>query len=300
MNRKPGLSPRWIRSQTLGLLLAPYLIGLIGLVLLPSLLALGLAFTRFDALTPPVWNGIGHLQRLLQDRFFWIALRNSLAYLALAVPLRIGFAFLLALLLAPNARGRTGQRLAVALPIAIPDVAYALLWLVTFNPRFGPLNLLLGALGLPTPAWTLDPATALWALVLMALWQMGESFLVLLAARQALSGALYDAAALDGASPTARFRHLTLPLLLPVLLLLTARDLILSLQAAFTPALIVTKGGPGYATLFLPLYSYTLAFDDLRLGYAAAVVWAMYAITFAVVAGQFALTRRWQFWGTGE
>lgn len=283
------------QTRTLGLLLAPYLIGLFGLVLLPSLLTFGLAFTRYDALTPPVWNGIDNLRRLWQDRLFWVALTNSLLYLALAVPLRMGGAFLFALLLGRDGWGRGLARSLVALPRVIPDVAYALIWLVTFNPRYGPLNLLLGALGLPTPAWTIDPRTALWALVLMAVWQLGESFVVLLASLRSLPRHLYDAAALDGAGVWGRFRHLTLPLLLPSLLLLTARDLIVSLQATFTPSLIVTKGGPGYATLFLPLYSYTLAFDDLRLGYAAAVVWAMYAITLAVVAAQFLLTRRWSY-----
>ncbi|RME66321.1 MAG: sugar ABC transporter permease [Caldilineae bacterium] len=272
-------------------MLLPYLIGLTALVVLPSLLVVGLAFTRYDALTPPVWTGLENLRRLGQDRLFWIALGNSLLYLALATPLRVGGAFALALLLN---RAGVGQRLAsgiAALPTAIPDVAYALIWLVTFNPRYGPLNLLLGALGLPTPAWTIDPDTALWALVIMAVWQLGESFIVLAASLRGLPGHLYDAASLDGAGPWARFRHLTLPLMLPALLLLAARDLIVSLQANFTPSLIVTKGGPGYATLLLPLYTYNTAFDDLRLGYAAAVTWGMYAITLLVVLVGFLVLR---------
>ncbi len=280
------------------LLLGPYLLGLFGLILLPSLLSFGLAFTRYDALTPPVWNGFSHLQRLLQDRLFWVALGNSLAYLALAVPLRIGGAFLLALLLRQDAFGRGIVRFAILLPTAIPDIAYALIWLVTFNPRYGPLNLVLGGMGLPTPAWTLDARTALWALVIMAVWQLGESFVVLFASLRSLPRHLFDAAALDGAGPWNRFVHVTLPLLLPTLLILTARDLIVSLQANFTPSLVVTKGGPGYATLFLPLYSFILAFEDLRLGYAAAVVWAMYAVTMAVVVGLFLLWRRWRFQGS--
>ncbi|MBX3053043.1 MAG: sugar ABC transporter permease [Caldilineaceae bacterium] len=282
------------RSQ-LALLLLPYAIGLCTLVLLPSLLSLGLAFTNYDALTPPVWSGLDNLRRLWGDRLFWVALTNSLLYLALAVPLRMGGAFLLGLLLARDGWGRGLLRGLAALPVAIPDVAYALVWLVTFNPRYGPLNLLLGSLSLPTPAWTIDPRTALWALVLMAAWQLGEVFVVLVASRRGLPDHLYDAAALDGAGAWGRFRHLTLPLMLPSLLLLTARDLIISLQANFVPSLLVTKGGPGYATLFLPLYSYQMAFDDLRLGYAAAVVWAMYGITLAVVAAQYLLTRRWAF-----
>ena len=300
MKRKARQPDTFRQKHTLRLLIAPYLLGLLGLVLLPSLLSVGLAFTRYDALTPPVWNGLDNLRRLWNDRLFWVALSNSLVYLALAVPLRIGGAFLFALLLGRDGWGNGLARGLVALPTAIPEIAYALIWLVTFNPRYGPLNLLLGQLGLPTPAWTIDPRTALWALVLMSVWQMGESFVVLVASLRSLPRHLFDAAALDGAGVWGRFRHLTLPLMLPSLLLLTARDLTISLQANFTPSLIVTKGGPGYATLFLPLYSYQLAFDDLRLGYAAAVVWALYGITLAVVGIQFLLARRWSFAGAVE
>lgn len=282
------------------LFLFPYLVGLLGLVVIPALLSLGLAFTQYDALTPPVWNGLQNLVRLWQDRLFWLALFNSLLYLGLAVPLRIVTAFLFALLFAPGGRGRNMVRGFIALPTAIPDVAYALIWLVTFNPRHGPLNLLLGLIGLPTPAWTVEAHTALWALVMMAVWQMGESFVVLVATLRSLPQHLYDAAALDGASAWNRFRYLTLPMLLPVLLLLTARDLVISLQANFVPSLIVTKGGPGYATLFLPLYTYIRAFEDLRFGYASAVVWVMYLITLAVVALQFFLARRWSYGGEAE
>ncbi|MFZ1755165.1 MAG: hypothetical protein WAU10_15550, partial [Caldilineaceae bacterium] len=106
------------RSQ-LALLLLPYAIGLCTLVLLPSLLSLGLAFTNYDALTPPVWSGLDNLRRLWGDRLFWVALTNSLLYLALAVPLRMGGAFLLGLLLARDGWGRGLLRGLAALPVAI-------------------------------------------------------------------------------------------------------------------------------------------------------------------------------------
>lgn len=294
--RRPANRP----TAQLGLFLAPYLLGLTGLILLPGLLALGLAFTHYDALTPPVWSGLDNLGRLWQDRIFRVSLGNSLLYLALAVPLRIGGAFFIALLLSGKGPARATAQSLVALPIAIPEVAYAFLWLVTFNPRYGPLNLALDSLGLPTPAWTIDPDTALLSLVVMAVWQLGEGFIILASSLRSLPPQLFAAASLDGAGPWARFRHLTLPMMMTPLLFLTARDLIVSLQANFTPSLLVTKGGPGYATFFLPLYTYFLAFDDLRLGYASAVVWAMYAITLAIVIAQYLLTRRWSFGGSLE
>jgi multiple sugar transport system permease protein len=159
------------------------------------------------------------------------------------------------------------------------------------------VNLLLGWVGLPTPAWPIEPWPALWALVIMATWQLGEGFVVLLASARGVPDHLYEASAIDGANAWARYRYVTLPMVLPSLLLLTARDLILSLQANFVPSMVVTKGGPGYATLFIPLYTYWMAFDDLRFGYAAAVVWMLFAITLVVVIFQYWLGRRWQYEG---
>jgi multiple sugar transport system permease protein len=185
-------------------------------------------------------------------------------------------------------------RTAVYLPTVIPSIAYAMIWLISFNPQYGPVNLLLGALGLPTPAWRVEPWPALWSLVIMAVWQLGECFVILLAAARNVPDSLYEAAAIDGAGAWAGYRHITLPLLLPSLLLLGARDLVVSLQANFVPSLVVTEGGPGYATLLIPLYTYRLAFDDLRFGYAASVVWTIYLILVCAVAGLHLLSRRRQ------
>jgi multiple sugar transport system permease protein len=283
---------------TVAAMLAPYLIGIGGLVVVPSLLALTIAFTDYNALTPVTWVGLTNFAHLWTDRLFWIALGNTLLYLALAVPLRIGGAFVLALLFRRQQAGIGLARTAVYLPTVIPNMAYALIWLISFNPQYGPVNLLLGSLALPTPAWTVEPWPALWALVIMAAWQLGESFVVLLAATRSVPGHIYEASTMDGAGVWPCFRHITLPLLLPSLLLLTARDLVISLQANFVPSLVVTNGGPGYATLFIPLYSYWLAFDDLRFGYAAAVVWALYVMILGIVIVQFAGGRRWHYEGS--
>ena len=277
------------------LMLLPYVIGLVSLILLPALISFGLAFTQYDAFTPPEWVGLQNLTQLFQDNLFWVALRNTLLYLGLAVVLRMGGAFLLALLLQARGRGLDLARLTIYLPTVIPEIAYALIWLVALNPRYGPINVLLGALHLPTPIWAGEPWPALIALVLMAAWQLGEGFIILLVSLKDIPTPLYESAAIDGAGAWARFRHIVFPLLLPRLLLLTARDLIIGLQANFVPSLIVTKGGPGYATLFLPLYTFFLAFDDFRFGYAAAVVWTLYLITFLIIGFQYFIGKRWQY-----
>jgi multiple sugar transport system permease protein len=283
------------RDLALYLMVLPYLLGLAGLVFAPALLALGLACTRYDVLSPPVWGGWANLERMMGDRLLWTVLGNTAFYLVVAVPLRLVGALSLAMLFRSRPYG-LAQAL-VYLPTLIPDVAYALIWLVALNPRFGPINLVLNAAGLPAPAWLAEPWPARLALAGMAAWQLGEGFVILLASLGEFPPHLDEAAALDGAGCWARFWHITLPLLLPRLLLLTARDLIVGLQASFTPSLVLTRGGPGYATLFVPLYSYILAFDDFQFGYASALVWFVYALTVLGMGALFLVSRRWQHTG---
>ncbi|MGH2629268.1 MAG: carbohydrate ABC transporter permease, partial [Actinomycetota bacterium] len=165
-----------------------------------------------------------------------------------------------------------------------PDVAYALLWLWILNPLYGPLNLMLGALGLPTPSWLSVPASARWGVIVMGLFLIGEAFLIALAARRAVPGELYEMASASGAGPWARFVRVTLPLMSPALLLMAMRDTILSFQATFVPALIVTEGGPPpYGTAYLPLFVYRNAFEYLRYGYASAATVLMFVLTASIV-----------------
>lgn len=256
----------------LGLLLSPYLLGVTVLIALPALVAAVLAFARYDALTAPTWIGLENFRTVLRDPLFRISVWNSLLFVLLAVPLRLVGALLLALLLSPQRRGVAVYRAAVYLPTIIPDVPYALLWLWIFNPLYGPLNMILQAVGLPAPAWLLDPRTALPAIVLMSSFQLGEGFIVLLAGLREIPDELYAAAAIDGAGVWRTFRTVTLPLLAPWLLLNTLRDIMLSAQGTFTPALLMTKGDPNYATLFLPLHIYNVAFGSLRFGQATAMM----------------------------
>jgi multiple sugar transport system permease protein len=268
---------------SLYLLLAPYLVGVSVLVALPVALSVGLAFTTYDGLSAPTWQGLGNFRALLRDPLFEIAAWNSLAFVALTVPLRVAIALGLALLLNRPRRGVGLYRVAVYVPTVVPSVAYALVWLWIFNPRYGPLNLALEGLGLPAPAWLIDSATALPAIAFTALFQIGEGFLVLLAGLRAIPEECHHAAALDGAGAGAAFRHVTLPLLAPWLLLLALRDIIVSAQSTFTPALLMTGGGPYYATLFVPLLMYETAFDRFRFGEGAAMTLLVFAAVGALI-----------------
>ena len=241
----------------------------------PALLSVGMAFTLYDGVSPPRWFGLRNFVLLAADPRFAIAVRNSLAFMVLAVPLRVLGALALALLLRHRRRGVGLFRAAVYLPTVVPDVAYALIWLWILNPFYGPLNLALAALGLPTPAWLAQADTALPALAFMSVFQLGEGFVLLLAGLGSLPRDYYDSAAVDGAAPWQQFGFITLPLLVPWLALLTVRDVILSFQSTFVPAVVMTGGDPYYATLFLPLLLYKEAFDNFRFGQGAALMLAL-------------------------
>lgn len=274
----------------LGLLALPFLGAALLLVGLPALLTLGLALTEYDALSSPRFVGFAQFTRLWKDPLFWTALNNSLLFAALTVPARLVLALGLALALS---RGARAARAAVFLPSVVPDIAYALLWLWLLNPLYGPLASLLRSTELGA-GWLLTPWGARGALVLLTTFQVGELFVVLLAARRELPVELYELAAMEGSSPFHTFRTITLPLLWPTLGLLAARDVVLSLQTTFVPALVITQGGPRYATTFLPLYIYQNGFEYLRLGYASAMTWVMFLVTALMVGVQLWVLSAWR------
>lgn len=277
-----------------GLLAAPMLLFTLLLVVLPAVATLLLAFTHYDALSRPSFAGLENLRALRADPMFALALKNSLWVAVVSVPLRVLLALGLALLLQ---RGGPVARAAVFMPTVVPDIAWAILWLWILNPVYGPMAWALAAAGLAPDVWLLEPWAGRGAVVLITLLLLGEMFIVLLAARRELPAEVYEIGAVEGASRWTLFRRVTLPLLLPVILFLAARDVALTLQTTFVPALIVTKGGPNFATVFLPLYAYQNGFEYLRFGYAAALTLAMLGITLAMMAVQVWLLRRWALRG---
>ncbi|HVM18928.1 MAG TPA: sugar ABC transporter permease [Egibacteraceae bacterium] len=274
--------------------LAPYATGTLLLVVVPAALTFGYAFTDHTGLATPRFNGLANLRRLTADPLFFASLRASLIHVALAVPLRLLVATGLGLLLAAPRRGGRWYRAAVYLPTVIPDVALALLFLWVLNPLYGPLNQVLGLLGLPQPTWLGTVWGARAGVAMMALFPIGEAFLVVLATRRQISPRLYEAAALDGCGPWQQLRRITLPLMAPVLVLLAVRDTVMTLQFNFVPAYILTDGGPTNATLYLPIYIFDQAFEFLGFGYGAMITLGMLAITAALIVLQVLLVRRWR------
>jgi multiple sugar transport system permease protein len=277
------------------LLLAPFLIGVLVLVVGPAALTLALSLFDADLVTEPVGRGLGNFGELFGDPIFLAAVRNSLIFVAGAVPLRALAALAAALVLHRSFRGAGSYRTAVMLPTMMPDVAFAIAWLWILNPLYGPLNLALAAIGVDGPAWLSDPWAARLGLVLMSTFTIGEGFLIALATRREIPTELYELAASEGAGTRATLRRVTLPLMAPTLLLLLIRDTIFSLQSTFVPALVVTEGGPApYATTFLPLFIYRNGFEYLRFGYAAAATVVMLALTAALIVVQYTILRRWR------
>jgi multiple sugar transport system permease protein len=270
------------------------LIGMLLLVIGPGMAGFALSLTEYNAIQRPSWAGLENFRRLPNDHVFRIAVFNSLLYIALAVPIRLVGALVLARLLLRPSRSSAIGRAIVYLPTVIPDLAWALIWLWILNPIYGPLNQALARVGIDGPGWMVDPGTARLGIMLMMVWQLGEGFIVCLAALQSVDRDLLDQSAIDGGNRWGTLRGVILPLIAPALVILLFRDTIFSLQANFVPALIVGKGGgPDYATMYLPMYIYNVAFSYLRFGYAAAITVAMYAITGVVLFTQYRLTRRW-------
>ena len=273
----------------------PYLLGAFVLILLPAGLSFYIAFTEYNGIGRPVFVGWQNFQLLSREPLFWVAMINSLVFIMMAVPLRILGALGLALFYHRPRRGIGFYRAAVYLPTVIPETAYALIWLWILNPFYGPLNAFLRSVGLPAPAWLVDPSWAPLAMVLVTFFQLGEGFVILLAALRYIPGEVYDAARVDGATRWQIFESITLPLLTPWLVLLSVRDIALSFQSTFTPAYVMTRGGPYYSTFYTPLLTYETAFHGLRFGQAAALMLIVFVLTMILVLVVYFMFEGWGF-----
>ncbi|MDA0183383.1 sugar ABC transporter permease [Solirubrobacter phytolaccae] len=281
--------------RQLGLMLAPYVVGALLLFVVPAAYSIALALTDADLLTPSRFVGTANFEELaFDDPIVPGVLWRSALFVVIAVPLRLAVATTLALMLHARARGVHAGRTFAFLPSVIPDAAWAMVWLFLLNPVYGPVNWLLGLLGIAPVSWFSNGTAAFFAIVLMLAFTVGEAFIVALAARQELPRELYAVARLEGARPWFVLRTVTLPLMAPVLTLLAVRDVAVSLQATFTATYLLTDGGPDRATLFLPIYSFDMGFELLRYGYASAMMLLGFLGCLALALAQFGLVRRWR------
>ncbi|MBX3012233.1 MAG: sugar ABC transporter permease [Caldilineaceae bacterium] len=259
------------------LFLSPWLIGFLVFLAGPMLASLYFSFTQYNVIAAPRWIGLANYTRMLTDDLFFKSLDVSARYTLLSVPLGIGSALGIAVLLNQPIIGRGFFRLIFYLPSIISGVAVATVFAWIFNYRFGVLNYLLSWVGIPGPNWLGHPRWALWAFVLMSLWSIGGNVVIFLAALQGVPRSLYEAAELDGTTAAQRFWHVTLPLISPAILFVAITGIIYTFQT-FTQAFILTQGGPGNATLFYLYYLYKNAFTWFEMGYASSLAWVLFLI----------------------
>lgn len=267
-----------MRRGERALLLSPLLVGGLVVVVIPILMTIVLAFLRYNGLEPPEAAGLDNVRAVADDHVFRTTLWNTLLFVLIAVPLRLLVATGAALSLSNRGCGTGAARALVYLPTVVPDVAFALLFSWLINPVTGPFAPWLGASLVATP-WG-----ARATILVVSLFQIGEAFLVALIARRSIPEHLYEEAAVEGASRWHTFRRVTLPLMAPVLLLLAARDVVVAFQASFVPALVITDGGPLYATTFLPVEVYRTGFEFLRFGPAAVMTLVALLVAAAMLA----------------
>lgn len=278
--------------------LLPWLAGFFCLTLGPTLGSLYLSFTDFNLLQSPRWIGVANYVRMfVADPRFWNAVRVTLVYVVLSVPAKLAFALGVALLLDKGIRGLTVYRALFYLPSLLgASVAIAVLWRQIFSAD-GIVNGVLAFFGFIGPSWISNPATAIYTLVLLSVWQFGSPMIIFLAGLRQIPQDLYEAASMDGASKWRQFRRITLPLLAPVIFFNLVLQTIDAFKA-FTSAFIISggTGGPIDSTLFYTLYLYEEGFGNFRMGYASAMAWVLLIAIAAFTAAAFVTSKYWVFY----
>lgn len=271
----------------------PYLLLFGTFVVQPLLYGLGLSFYRWELLSPapPQFIGVANYREALGDAYFWKALGATLRFVVMAIPLTIALALLIAVGLQAMPRSRQAfYRAAYFLPTLITISVAGILWRWFYNSEFGLFNAYLGPLGLKIP-WITDTHWAMKSIVLMTLWwTIGGPTVVLLAGLQNIPPQYREAAALDGATGGQTFWHVTLPLLRPVLLFVVVLNIIGAFQV-FGQTFMITRGGPELSTRSLVQYIYETAFNNYRMGYAAALSWLLFLVIAVFSFAQFRLMR---------
>jgi multiple sugar transport system permease protein len=265
------------------LLAAPYALFLLAFAAYPIVFALVLVFLQWDLVTPPSFAGLDNIQLLAVDARFWRAVGNTFVFLAIHVPLQIATALTLAVALNRPLRLRAFWRAAFFLPVVISGAVVAILWSNLYATDVGLINKLLARIGVAPVPWLTDPTTAMPAIAAMVTWKnVGFYVIIYLAGLQYIPRSCQEAIEIEGATSWQRFRHLTLPMLLPQTILVVTLSTINGFQLFIEPY-VMTGGGPLRRTYSIVLYLYTNAFSYQKMGYAATIGVALALIIGTVV-----------------
>jgi multiple sugar transport system permease protein len=279
------------RNLRLGLaFISPWIIGFLAFTLYPVIASIYYSFCDYDVLTKPIWVGTLNYRDMMSDSAFWKSLYNTFYFAAFALPLGLVISLGVAVLLNQSLRGRSIFRAIFFLPSLIPIVASSMLWLWILNGNFGILNHALEWVGIQGPQWLADEKWTKPSIILMSLWACGNTVVIYLAALQDVPRSLYESAEIDGASAWVKLRHITVPMISPVIYFNLIMGIIGSLQV-FAQAYILFSGGmlggggvanraggPNRSALFYAVYLYQCAFDFHQMGYACAMAWILFLI----------------------
>jgi len=297
-NTNPSRRNRRQLQETIAFYLfaSPWLIGLLVFTLGPMIASFLLSFADYPLIVPPKWIGLeNYIEMFTDDKLVWQSLKVTFLYSLGAIPLFLTTSFLIAMLLNQQIRGITIFRTIYYLPSVISGVPVALLWLWMLNPEFGLVNNMLKEIGIKGPQWFFSTTWVIPSFILMNLWGLGVTMVIFLAGLQGIPAHLYEAAEIDGAGAWSKFRNVTLPMMSPIILFNGVIGIIDSFQI-FTPAFVITNGGPANASLFYGLYLYNNAFKFFNMGYAAALAWLMFLIILIITGLVFRLTGSWIYY----
>ena len=278
---------------------APAMLVIAVFFFLPVVAALAMSLTDFDIYALADSRnlrlvGLQNYAQLLQTPLFWQAFGNTLYFVVVGVPLSITVSFGAALLLHSRlVKFQAFFRTALFAPVVTTLVAVAVIWRYLFHPHYGLLNYTLGLIGISPVDWLGDPRWAMPAIIVFAVWKnFGYNMIILLAGLQSIPEQLYEAARIDGASMWQQFRHVTLPMLAPIVTMVNILTIAGYFQL-FAEPYVMTQGGPLQSTVSVLYFMYEEGFKWWNLGSASAVAFVLFLFIFCVTAVQLRLAR-WQ------
>nr|WP_221468666.1 sugar ABC transporter permease [Cohnella thailandensis] len=273
--------------------ISPWLIGFLLLTLWPILQSLYLSFTEYSLLDSPVWVGTDNYSTITtSDRLFVKSLVVTFTFVLFAVPIKLLFSLLVAMLLNKNVKGMSIYRTLIYFPSLIGgSIAVAALWRNMFGLE-GYINHILSWFGIQGIGWIANPDTALGTLILLNAWQFGSTMVIFLAGLKQIPKDLYESASVDGAGAFRKFYNITLPMLSPVMFFNLVLGIINAFQM-FTSAFVITSGGPANSTYMYVLFLYEKAFRQYQMGYASALAWILLLIIGVFTLINFTVSKYW-------
>jgi raffinose/stachyose/melibiose transport system permease protein len=261
--------------------------------LYPAINGLLFSFLEWDGFSESKWVGFDNYIKALSTPLFWESLSHNLIYAFTTVAAKIGLGLFLAILLNQQLRGITIYRTIFFIPVVLSFVAVGLLWSWIYNPVFGLLNNFLNAIGFTSnTAWLGNPQLALGSLIVVDIWKwIGYHMILFLAGLQSLPREVYEAAKVDGASTFQSFRHITVPLLIPIIVINTTIAFIGGFNV-FDLVYVMTSGGPYHATEVIMTYTYTTAFKFHSMGYGAAISYLLFIVIIIITLIQLKIMKK--------